>query len=395
MNTPALHIRAVLDRIYLTKCKKFVQEVLKQVQRSANMSALARLLAEALRSWGQFVMGKGFRENLRPVIAALLFLSGLTGSVRASLIPAGTDILFSTNSYALYNNSGLHFMAPDNVFSSAGTLYLTNNQILKAYQPRRWFMSFGQGLDALALFNDPATGQPTTYFSTGRTFFSNTYNRNIGEGDLLNRDGTIVATNQDLLSKFTTGTAKDLGLDAADVVNPGANQEIWFSTRSGFHSDALSLDVGAGDLLSNTGELIATNAELLSAFAPSNPGTNYGLDAVHVISDEPGQTPVVLFSTGRNFYSTALKRTISQGDILSNTGEVVMANAQLMKNFGWHFPDNPGVDAIAFYPPAGATTIGRALPPVTSGNSPTVIPEPATLCLLALGSGIAYLSRKR
>jgi hypothetical protein len=241
----------------------------------------------------------------------------------------------------------------------------------------------------LTLFNDPVTGQLTTYFSTGRTFSSGTYNRNIGEGDLLNRDGTIVATNQDLLSKFTTGTSNDLGLDAVDVVNPGSGQEIWFSTRSGFHSDALGLDVGAGDLVSSTGERIATNADLLAAFAPSNPGTNYGLDAVHVISDVPGQTPVVLFSTNRDFYSTTLNRKISQGDILSNTGEVVMSNVELMKNFGWHFPDNPGLDAFAFYPPAGATNISRTLP-----QSPGT-PEPVTLCLLALGSGIAYLSRKR
>ena len=357
------------------------------------MGALARLLAEAPQSWGKFVMGKGFRENLRPIIAALLFLSGLAGVAHAGLIPAGTDILFSTNIYSIYNKNGLHFMSPDQVFSSAGNLYVTNDQILKAYKPKRWFMSFGQGLDALALFNDPATGQLTTYFSTGRTFSSGTYNKNIGEGDLLNRDGTVVASNQDLLSKFTTGTSKDLGLDAADVVNPGSGQEIWFSTRSGFHSDALGRDVGAGDLLSNDGELIATNADLLAAFAPSNPGTNYGLDAVHVISAAPGEDPVVLFSTSKGFYSTTLNRKITPGDILSNTGEVVMTNNELLKNFGWHL-GNPGVDAIAFYPPVGATILSHTLPQLP-GNGGQTTPDPATLCLLALGSGIVYVSKKR
>lgn len=336
-------------------------------------------------------MYRGFQENLRQVVA-LSCLLGLGSVVHAGLIPDGTDILFSTSSYSVYTGGGgIHFMAPDNVYSSSGKVYLTNNDLLKAYNPARWFMSFGQGCDALALFTDPTTGNTTTYFSTGRTFYSRTYGKNIGEGDLLNRNGTIVATNQNLLAKFTPNTTNDMGLDAVDVVNPGANQDIWFSTRTGFHSNTLGQDIGAGDLLSNSGKVVLTNADLLKAFAPASAG-NYGLDALHVISDVPGQTPVVLFSTNKDFYSNALKRQISQGDILSSTGEVVMTNAQLLKNFGWHWPNNPGLDAIAFYPPGSGTNVSRVISPSSPKDAP--VPEPATLCLLAI-SGMLYLSRKR
>jgi hypothetical protein len=342
-------------------------------------------------------MCKGFQENLRRVVAALLVLPGLAGIAHAGLIPAGTDVLFSTSSYSIFNKNGLHFMSPDQMFSSAGKLYVTNDQLLKEFQPKRWFMSMGHGLDALTLFNDPTTGELTTWFSTGRTFDSRTYGRKIGEGDLLNRNGSIVATNQDLLAGFSPGTTKDLGLDAAGVVNPGANQEIWFSTRSGFHSDALGRDVGAGDLLSNGGRLIATNADLLAAFAPSNPGTNYGLDAVHVLSAAAGVNPVVLFSTEKGFYSNTLQRKISPGDILSNTGELVLSNKDLLTNFGWHL-GNPGVDAIAFVPSvvasAARTDISRTIPQTADQDIPAV-PDPATLALLALGGGIAYVTRKR
>ncbi len=338
----------------------------------------------------------GSRENLRGFAALVLCLLGVA-TAHAGLIPDGTDILFSTSNYAMYNNNGkLHFMAPDNLYSSSGQVYLTNGDLLKAYQPRRWFMSFGQGLDAVTFFNDPTTGQLTTWFSTGRTFYSNSYKRNIGEGDLLNRDGNIVATNQDLIAKFNPTTTGNVGLDAVNVLNPGtANQQIWFSTRSGFHSDALNEDIGAGDLVSNTGQLIATNADLLKAFAPSKPDVNYGLDAVHVLSAVPGQAPLVLFSTNKDFYSQALGRTISQGDILANDGELVMSNADLLKNFSWHWPSNPGLDAIAFLPSSGLTNVSRTLPSVSDITGPeATTPDPATLCLLAVG-GLFVAKRKR
>ncbi len=340
-------------------------------------------------------MRKGFQENLRR-FAALLCLVGLTGAAHAGLIPDGTQILFSTNSYSVYNNSGkLHFMAPDNLYSASGKVYLTNGDILKAYKPKRWFMSFGQGLDAVTFFNDPATGQMTTWFSTGRTFHSNSRNEQVGEGDLLDRNGTTVATNQQLIANFGATTG-GVGLDAVDVINPGTpDQQIWFSSRNGFHSDALNEEIGAGDLISNTGQVIARNADLLKAFAPSKPDVDYGLDAVHVLNSLPGQAPIILFSTAKDFYSEALGRKLSRGDILASDGEVVMSNADLMKNFGWHWPANPGVDAIAFLPGNEFANVSRTLETASKVSPPaTPVPDPATLCLLAVGAALVA-ARKR
>lgn len=341
-------------------------------------------------------MHKGFQENPRLLFAALFVLSALVGTVHAGLIPAETDVIFSTRSYGAFVKNGLHLMSPDHAYSSSGRVYVTNDQLLKEFQPKRWFMSMGHGLDALTLFNDPTTGKLTTWFSTGRTFDSRSYGRKIGEGDLLSRDGSIVATNQDLLASFAPNTTKDMGLDAVSVVNPGAGQEIWFSTRKSFYSNALGQEIGAGDLLSNDGRLIATNADLLAAFAPRNPNINYGLDAVHVLSAAPGEDPVVLFSTEKAFYSTALKRTITPDDILSNTGELVLTKKDLMKNFGWHI-GGAGLDVIAFAPTTDAaaarTNISRSITPPTGKENPTV-PDPATLALLALGGGVGLAARR-
>lgn len=340
-------------------------------------------------------MYQGIQEKLR-LSVGLLSLLGLVGVTHAGLIPQGTDILFSTNSYSIYLDNSIHFMSPDNLYSSAGKVYLTNNDVLKAFNPAKWFMSFGQGLDALTFFRDPASGEVKTYFSTGRTFFSRTFGKNFGEGDLLCRDGTVVATNQQLVSKFSPDTSLSFGLDAVDVVNPGANQQIFFSTRNGFHSTALGQDIGAGDLLSNSGQVIATNADLLKAFAPAKPDVNYGLDSVHVVSMTEGQAPVVLFSTNEDFYSNALKRWISQGDILANDGEIVMTNADLLKKFGRRWPGNPGLDVIAFYPTGNAVDVSRVLPSAPGKPVPEApTPDPATLSLLALAAGMFAARRRR
>jgi hypothetical protein len=234
---------------------------------------------------------------------------------------------------------------------------------------------------------------PVPWFSTGRTFYSNTYGRNIDEGDLLSRNGNIVATNQALLAKFSPSSSASFGLDGVDVINPGANQEIWFSTRSNFYAKALGKQVTSGDLLSNTGQVIATNADLLAAFKPSKPGVNYGLDAMHVVSRQEGQAPVIWFSTNRDFYSNALKRTVNQGDILSNAGKIIATNAEVMRNFGWHFPGNVGLDVIAFGPSGNAVNISRAI--VERGSGKTMVPDPATIGLLAAGMAGGLIVRRR
>jgi len=338
-------------------------------------------------------MGRGFRENLR-LLVALLGLSALAGSAKASLIPSGVDVWFSTSSYAIaFGGPVTPLIAPDNLYDLSGKRIFSNGDLLRKFAPARWFMSFGHGLDALTMVRQGDSGAPIPWFSTSRTFYSNTYHRNIGEGDLLSRDGSIVATNQALLAKFSPSSTASAGLDGVDLINPGASQEIWFSTRNNFYSNKLGKQVTSGDILSNTGQIIATNADLLAAFKPSKPGVNYGLDAMHVVSMQQGQTPVIWFSTNRDFYSNALKRVVSQGDILSNTGQVIASNTEVMSKFGWHFPANPGLDVIAFAPSGNMVNISRAID--EGGTGKTVVPDPATMCLLVAGMAGGLTVRRR
>jgi len=75
---------------------------------------------------------------------------------------------------------------------------------------------------------------------------------------------------------------KDYGLDAL-FIWPGG--EIWFSTTTGF-SDAQLGEISAGDLLSDAGYIVYRNADLTAALMPlGDPPTDFGLDAVVVISD--------------------------------------------------------------------------------------------------------------
>ncbi len=345
-------------------------------------------------------MCKRFQENLR-LLAALSCLLALASVAHASLIPQGVDLWFSTNTYSMSFKNGVNFMAPDNLYSTSGSIALTNGDLLKAFDPARWFMSFGHGLDALTVVQNPGSTKSEVYFSTGRTFFSRTFGRNIGEGDLLSRNGYVVATNQDLVAKFAPN-GENFGLDAVNVINPGENREIVFSTRKDFYSNALGKTVGAGDLLSDSGKIIATNTDLLADFSPRDAGKSYGLDAAYIYKYNEDGSPVVWFSTNQRFFSQSLNRWVTPGDLLSNDGQIVATIAELMGNFGSHFPANPGLDVIAFAPgsssgnlQAGRTDISRQLPkPVPAGQPIPTVPDPATLCLLAVGAAVSMMRRR-
>ena len=61
--------------------------------------------------------------------------------------------------------------------------------------------------------------------------------------------------------------------------------EIWFSVRKGFFDERLGVQISDGDLLSTSGRVVRTNAQLLRNFPNPTMGpvqSNYGLDAVHV-----------------------------------------------------------------------------------------------------------------
>jgi hypothetical protein len=103
-------------------------------------------------------------------------------------------------------------------------------------------------------------------------------------GDLLSNSGTIVARNAELLARFHPAVSKDYGLDAVYV---WPNGEIWFSTRDGFEDTQLGT-IGSGDLLSDEGMVIFHNLELMAAFAPVEDVSSFGLDALFVVTDLTG-----------------------------------------------------------------------------------------------------------
>lgn len=109
--------------------------------------------------------------------------------------------------------------------------------------------------------------------------------------------------------------------------------DIWFSSSTPTVSFGGGFKyLGPGSVLSTSGEVIATNKQLLSAFKPrfSFPGDR-GLDALSVIGTADDKT--IVFSTNRSFYSNALNRKISDGDLITNKGEVIATNEQLLAAF--------------------------------------------------------------
>jgi hypothetical protein len=188
--------------------------------------------------------------------------------------------------------------------------------------------------------------------STPMVSFKNGF-KYLGPGSVLSTTGQVIATNAQLLAAFSPrfNIPTDRGLDALAIVGTDTDRTIVFSTNRTFYSNALHRSISDGDLITNRGEVIATNQELLAAFSPK--GSNFGLDAAFVESlDGPGG-PEVLFSTVRSFYSNALAKWISPGDILSSQGQVVKTASDLLSTFN---------------PKGGAASIGIDSLSMTEGD---------------------------
>jgi hypothetical protein len=117
----------------------------------------------------------------------------------------------------------------------------------------------------------------------------------------------------------------------ASVIPSGV--DVWFGTstptiafKRGFQY------LGPGSILSISGKVIASNAQLLANFKPSFAiPLDRGLDALAVTGTK--KNPMPLFSTGRSFYSRTLNRMVSDGDLLNSKGQVVATNKQLVEAF--------------------------------------------------------------
>jgi len=149
-------------------------------------------------------------------------------------------------------------------------------------------------------------------------------------GDLLSDQGRVIARNQDLTAAFSPmPPVPDIGLDAVHVMEDG---EIWFSTGSDLFSETLGGWIRRGDLLSNRGVVIRSQAQLLQRFHPAakpagNSDADHGLDALYAwLGGE------IWFSLEEGFQDDELG-PIQPGDLLSDQGYVVWRNLDLVNPF--------------------------------------------------------------
>jgi len=198
------------------------------------------------------------------------------------------------------------------------------------------------GLDAAAL--GPGGSIWFSFEERNGPVWSETLGVWLRHGDLLSDAGRVVRTNEQLLARFVRmPPVSDAGLDAVAVA---PNGEILFSTEQDFFSEALGRRVGHGDLLSDRGRIVRTNAQLLENFRPmaNDAGavlSDYGLDAVVL---RPNRE--IWFSTEVGFTDARLG-PISDGDLLSTRGYVVLRNLDLVKAFGpVEDVANFGLDAV-------------------------------------------------
>jgi hypothetical protein len=193
------------------------------------------------------------------------------------ILPGG-EIAFSLGTDITSQTLGL--LQEGDLLSNKGRIIADNQALLSAFNPS---LTKDYGLDAVQILD---TGE--ILFSVRSDAYSDKLNIALHLGDLLSSSGTIVRSNQQLLSRFqpAIGT-NDYGLDAIYVWPSG---EIWFSTEQDFQDLALGA-IAAGDLLSDQGYIVYRNADLLSAFSPTTEPADFGLDALYVISDATPPAP--------------------------------------------------------------------------------------------------------
>ncbi len=162
-------------------------------------------------------------------------------------------------------------------------------------------------------------------------------------GDVLSGEGRVVRSNQDLLSRlgFMPPTP-EIGIDALEVQAGG---EIWFSLGESRFSETLGW-LQEGDLLSERGQVVKRNQELIAAFRFAGEPVDLGLDAVHVLPD--GE---LWFSLRTAAFSEALGVTVGVGDLLSERGYLVRSVKELLANFKPESPDSDiGLDGLYVWP---------------------------------------------
>jgi len=310
-----------------------------------------------------------YRSNQRIISFSLKKLTGLAVCSVVCCLAAGAiaqqpTVYFSTEE-SFTATAGPHagqLISHGDLLSTTGDVIARNNYLTRNFEPMPPPADYG--LDGVYI-----RASDEILFSIEDGFYDEGLGAWVGHGDLLSDTGAILQTNQQLLRNYgpmPSVPPYDYGLDAIHERSAG---EVWFSIEDTFYDEAQLMYIQHGDLLSETGNVILTNQQLMTNFGPmpSYPPADYGLDGVHVFSASD-----VWFSIEDSFWDEVLGMYVTDGDLLSLDGSIVMTNAELLAGFfggADQVPGAYGLDAI------------------------WVVPEPATLSVLALG-GIC-LWRKR
>lgn len=177
------------------------------------------------------------------------------------------------------------------------------------------------GLDAVAISTNGET-----LFSLDRDVFSDVHGW-VRHGDLLSNGGRLVRRNGELSAAFApmpSPAPADVGLDAVQEL---AHGEIYFSIETNLFSERLGVMLSPGDVLSDRGVVVRTHDALLARFHPPPIPHDYGLDALHV-----WPSGEIWFSLEEGFQDDQLG-TIQAGDVLSDEGQIVFRNLDLLKEF--------------------------------------------------------------
>lgn len=165
----------------------------------------------------------------------------------------------------------------------------------------------------------------------------------ISGGDVLTDSGRRVKTNAQLISALGWTEPKEALAVDALTIAPGG--EVWFSFSEGQTSPTLGV-ISDGDLVSDHGRIVRRNGELMASFGLMPPLPDLGLDGVQVLDD--GE---ILFSIVRESFSERLGVMLRPGDILSSRGNVTRAAKELLAVFE---PEDqaadPGLDAFFVWP---------------------------------------------
>lgn len=196
------------------------------------------------------------------------------------VLPGG-DVVFSVDKDVFSERLGQ--LQHGDLLSSSGRLVRRNQALTAAF----WQMPPvpDVGLDAVQML-DGETGE--ILFSVERGFFSESQGVTVKPGDLLSSRGRVVKRNAELLARFKpVDPSRDYGLDAIHVWPSG---EVWFSVEAGFQG-ADGQVYGAGDLLSDEGRVIWRNLDLVGPFQPIEDLSDFGLDALFVVTTAGAMPP--------------------------------------------------------------------------------------------------------